>query len=44
METVNEKIETIISQYPIIQYAFCSTQELTFSDKVRSICQTECER
>ena len=44
METVNEKIEAIISQYPIIQYAFCATQELTFSDKVRSICQTECER
>ena len=44
MEKVNEKIEAIISQYPIIQYVFCSTQEITFSDKVRTICQTECER
>lgn len=44
MESTSNKIEAIISQYPIIQYAFCSTEELEFSDKVRSICQNECER
>ncbi len=44
MEYSSDKIETIISQYPVIQYAFCSTAELEFSEKVRSICQNECER
>lgn len=44
METLQEKIENIICQYPIIQYAFCNTQDLTFSEKVRTICRTECER
>lgn len=44
MESVKNKIESIISDFPIIQYAFCNTNELTFSEKVRSICKTECER
>lgn len=44
MNAISEKIETVISQYPLIQYAFCDTSELVFSEKVRSICQMECER
>lgn len=44
MRTISDKIETIISQYPLIQYAFCDTSELVFSEKVRHICETECER
>ena len=44
MRTIADKIETIISQYPLIQYAFCATSELVFSEKVRHICETECER
>lgn len=44
MESVSDKVESIISQYPLIQYAFCTTDELDFSEKVRSICKNECER
>lgn len=39
-----EEIEEILSKYPILQYEFCRTEEVTFSDKVREICRTECDR
>lgn len=39
-----EKIESFITQFPIYQYAFIDTDQLEFSDKVRTICKKECPR
>jgi predicted metal-binding protein len=41
---IYDEIEEYICQYPIYQYAFAETEELEFSDKVRSICRKECSR
>ena len=37
-------METFIGEYPICQYAVCKAREIPFSEKVRHICRTECER
>lgn len=37
-----ELLESQISALPILQYEFIQTKELTFSDQVRFICETEC--
>lgn len=37
-----EAVKKEIAALPIVQYAFFDTNELTFSDKVRYICKTEC--
>ncbi|MDO4522849.1 MAG: DUF2284 domain-containing protein [Eubacteriales bacterium] len=37
-------IDEIVSQYPIVQYQVLNSQEIPFSEKVRHICRTECER
>lgn len=39
-----EEIESFITQFPIYQYAFIQTEDITFSDKVRTICKKECPR
>lgn len=35
-------LERQLAQLPIVQYEFFPTSELTFSDKVRTICRTQC--
>jgi predicted metal-binding protein len=37
-----ELLESQISTLPILQYGFIQTNELTFSEQVRFICETEC--
>lgn len=37
-------LEEQISQLPIAQFAFFSTEELEFSQRIRAVCQTECPR
>ena len=36
------KLESELAELPILQYEFISTQELTFSDRIRHVCETEC--
>lgn len=37
-------IESWIGRYPVCQYAVLDAGEIPFSEKVRHICRTECER
>lgn len=37
-----EKLETALSELPLLSYCFFSPQELEFSQRVRWICQHEC--
>ncbi len=37
-----ELLERQMAELPIVQYVFFSTEELTFSDRVRVICEQEC--
>lgn len=37
-------IESFIGRYPVCQYAVLKSSEIPFSEKVRHICETECER
>jgi predicted metal-binding protein len=39
-----QKVENLLSEYPICQYGFLKSDEIIFSDKVRYICKTECPR
>ncbi len=39
-----ETIESIILNYEICEYVFGDVQDLVFSDKVWTICETDCER
>ncbi|MDO5408898.1 MAG: DUF2284 domain-containing protein [Lachnospiraceae bacterium] len=43
MNTI-EKIESIITEYPICEYCFGNTSQIPFSDKVLFICETDCTR
>lgn len=36
------ELERQLAELPLYQYEFLKTQELTFTEKVRSICRTEC--
>lgn len=36
--------EQKLAQLPLFQYSFMKSEELTFSDRVRTICETECPR
>lgn len=38
------EIDTWIVEYPVCQYQVLKTEEIPFSEKVRHICRTECER
>ncbi|HIZ45282.1 MAG TPA: DUF2284 domain-containing protein [Firmicutes bacterium] len=40
--SVRERIEGRLTELPIIQYEFFDISELTFSERVRYICETEC--
>ena len=35
-------LEAELAKLPILQYEFISTSELTFSERVRRVCETEC--
>lgn len=39
-----ELLERQLSELPLYQYGFMKTEELTFTERVRWICQTECGR
>ena len=39
-----ELLERQLTQLPIVEYLFFETEELTFSPRVRYICETECPR
>ena len=39
-----ETIEALIAQYPVCQYAFLKPEDLTFPERVRQICESECPR
>lgn len=42
--TKKEEIEARILELPIVQYLWINTEELDFSERVRTICQQECPR
>lgn len=37
-----EQLEQQLSELPLLQYAFMKSDELTFTQRVRHICETEC--
>jgi predicted metal-binding protein len=37
-----ERLERQLAELPIVEYIFFDTQELMFTDRVRTICQVEC--
>lgn len=37
-----ERLIAQVSELPLLQYEFISTQDLTFSERIRYICRTEC--
>ncbi|MGI6094369.1 MAG: DUF2284 domain-containing protein [Lachnospiraceae bacterium] len=39
-----KELEEYMAQFPIFQYHFFDPEELTFTERVRMICQNECER
>ena len=39
-----EEVESWIAWYPICEYGFLETSKIIFSERVRYICETECER
>lgn len=41
---VTAKVESILTEYPICQYGFLKSKEIVFSERVRYICEIECER
>ncbi len=41
---LKETIEEEIKQFPIAEYAFLNPAELPFSERVRYICETSCDR
>lgn len=41
---IREELELELLQYPIVQFAYLKTKQLTFLERVREICRTECPR
>lgn len=39
-----EELEQELLQYPILQYAFLKTEQVSFLQQVRDICKNECSR
>ena len=39
-----ELLERQLTQLPIVEYLFFETEELTFTPKVRLVCETDCPR
>ena len=42
-DNYQEQIEALLPNYPICEYYFLTQKDLIFSDKVRYICEHECE-
>lgn len=43
-DQMKNEIENRLQELPIVQYAWMKTEELPFSERVRSICKEECPR
>lgn len=41
---IKEYLENAIQEYPICEYAFGDPKEIPFSDKIFTICETDCKR
>ena len=39
-----DKFEDFIAQYPIFEYRILNTGDLSVEERVRIVCQQECER
>lgn len=39
-----QRLEARLGELPIVQYEFIKTEELTFTPRVRSVCETDCPR
>lgn len=37
-----EKLEAGLCQLPLCQYEFIDTSELTFSERIRTVCEDQC--
>ena len=44
MNEDHQKIEEMLAEYPLYQYAFTDTANLLFTERVRDICRNECPR
>ena len=43
-QRVKEYIENLILEYPVCEYVFGSPSDIPFSDRVFTICETDCKR
>ena len=41
---MKRSIEELLYNYPVIRYEFIGSEELTFTERVRTICRDECPR
>ena len=44
MNSIKEKFDEFISQYPIFEYRVLDTGDIKVQSRVRTICKQECER
>ncbi|MDO4616187.1 MAG: DUF2284 domain-containing protein [Lachnospiraceae bacterium] len=44
MNDIETYLEELIGEFPICEYAFGNTDQIPFSDKIFTICQTDCRR
>ncbi|MGN0361992.1 MAG: DUF2284 domain-containing protein [Bilifractor sp.] len=42
--SMQEQIEILIQKFPIFEFGFLKPSQIVFSEKVRTICRTECSR
>lgn len=43
-QSLQEKLEEILAEYPVCEYAFVEIPDIPFREEVRHICRTECPR
>ncbi|MDO4632222.1 MAG: DUF2284 domain-containing protein [Eubacteriales bacterium] len=43
-DRIQQQIEEVLTQFPICEYSFGDVARIPFSEKVRYICENECER
>ncbi len=43
-EEMEAYLESLMAEYPVCEYAFGDCQQIEFSDKVYTICETDCKR
>lgn len=44
LDNIETTLEELMGEYPICEYAFGDTSQIPFSDKVYTICETDCQR